>query len=186
MALLILGVALWWAAHLFKRVLPGQRTALAARMGDASKGLVALAVVISIVLMVIGYRGSDFVPVWEPPLWMRHLNNLLMYVSVVLFAMGHSKGRMRAWFRHPMLMGFSVWAIAHLLVNGDLSSIILFGGLLVWALVEIRVVNGADPVWTRPEPGPAKGDIRLLVISAVVFAVIGLFHGWVGPWPFGG
>ena len=185
MAVLILGVALWWAAHLFKRVMPAQRAALAERMGDASQGIGALALVLSVVLMVIGYRSSEFVPVWEPPLWLRHLNNLLMYVAVVLFGMGSSKGRMRAWFRHPMLLGFATWAGSHLLVNGDLSSIILFGGLLAWAVVEMRVINAAEPEWTRPEPGPAKGDIRLLIIAAVLFVVIGLIHGWIGPVPFG-
>jgi len=186
MLVLILGVALWWAAHLFKRMVPGPRAAMAERMGDASKGVIAGALLVSVVLMVIGYRTSDFIPVYDPPVWLRHLNNLLVYVAVVLFGMGSSKGRMRSWFRHPMLMGMALWAFAHLLVNGDLSSLILFGGLLLWALVEIPVINAAEPVWTRPEPGPVKGDVRLLVIAAVLYIVIGLVHGWIGPTPFGG
>ncbi|MSU89579.1 hypothetical protein GE300_08110 [Rhodobacteraceae bacterium 2CG4] len=185
MAVLVLGVALWWAAHLFKRMLPGPRALIAERLGDASKGVIALMLLLSVVLMVIGYRTSDFVPVYETPLWLRHVNNLLMFVSVVLFGMGASKGRMRSWLRHPMLTGFIVWAVAHLLVNGDLSSLILFGGLLAWALVEIPVINAAEPGWVRPAPGPAKGDVRLLLISVAVFVVIGLIHGWIGPSPFG-
>ena len=186
MTILVLGVALWWAAHLFKRVLPGPRAALAERMGEKSKGLFALAILASVVLMVIGYKAAPYVDVWYPPGWARHLNNLMMLVSVVFFGMGSSKGRLRAEFRHPMLMGFSIWAVAHLLVNGDAASVVLFGGLLFWALVEILLINAREPVWDQPEPGPPVGDVRLAVISLVVFAVIGLLHGWLGPWPFGG
>ncbi len=183
---LILGVALWWAAHLFKRVVPGQRAALQDRLGDGSKGIVALVLLVSVVLMVSGYRGADFIPVYDPPGWALHLNNLMMLIAVILFGMGSSKGRMRAWLRHPMLTGFAVWALAHLLVNGDLASVILFGGLLIWVPVEMVVINRSADTWVRPEPGAPAGDIRLIIISVVVFAVIGALHGWLGPWPFPG
>lgn len=184
MTLLILGLILWWAGHLFKRLFPGPRAALAASLGDKSKGIFALVLLASVVLMVIGYRGADFVNVWYPPAWTVHLNNLLMLIAVFLFGMGSSKGRARSWFRHPMLMGFATWAVAHLLVNGDLASVVLFGSLLVWAVSEIVIINTADPNWTRPAPGPAKGDVRLVLISFVVFAVFAGIHSLVGPWPF--
>ena len=186
MWILILGVALWWAAHLFKRAMPAARGALTETMGEASKGVIALALVTSIVLMVLGYRTAEFVPIYTPAGWTLHLNNLLMLIAVILFGMGSSKGRMRSWFRHPMLTGFAVWAAAHLLVNGDLASLMLFGGLLLWAPVTIYLINSTEPAWDRPEPGPPAGDVRLVVISGVVFAVIGAIHGWLGPWPFPG
>lgn len=184
--LLILGVALWWGAHVLKRVAPGLRNELDIRMGDASKGLIAGLIVLSVILMVIGYRGADFIPIYTPPSWAVHLNNLLMLGAVVLFGMGSSKGRARSWLRHPMLTGLLVWAIAHLLVNGDLASLILFGGLGVWAPVSMMIVNRARPDWKRPEPGPLAGDIKLAVISVVVFIVIGTIHSLLGPWPFPG
>lgn len=185
MLTLTFGLAIWWIAHAFKRVAPAQRAALAARMGDKSKGIFALALLASVVLMVIGYKQAPFVTVWEPPVWLRHLNNLMMLVAVVFFGMGSSKGRLRAAFRHPMLMGFMIWAVAHLLVNGDLASVVLFGGLLVWAVVQIMLINTREPVWDRPEPGPPSGDLRLAAISLVVFAVIGFLHGVIGPVAFG-
>ncbi len=92
-------------------------------MGDGSKGVIAGAIVLGMVLMVIGYRAADFIPVYDPPAWTRHLNNLLMVISVILFGVGSSKSPMRAWLRHPMLTGFLLWAVAHLLVNGDLASV---------------------------------------------------------------
>ena len=180
---LLLGIALWWGAHLFKRLAPGPRAALRDRMGDASKGLFAALLVVSVVLMVIGYRGTELGQIWTPPGWTVHLNNLLMLGSVFLFGVSGSKSRLRGRLRHPQLSGFILWAVAHLLVNGDWASVILFGLLLVWALVEIAVLNARAP---RPEPytgGSVAGDIRLVVISIVVFIAIVLVHGWLGPWP---
>ncbi|NNU78925.1 NnrU family protein [Halovulum dunhuangense] len=186
MTLLVIGVALWWGAHLFKRLAPAQRAALSARMGDKSKAIFATLLLLSVVLMVLGYRGADFVAVWTPPAAMLHVNNLLMLLAVIFFGMASSKGRMRSWLRHPMLTGFLAWAVAHLLVNGDLASIILFGGLGLWAPVAMVAINRGNPAWTPPAPGPVKGDVRLVLISVVVFAVLGGIHSLLGPWPFPG
>lgn len=186
MILLSLGVILWSVAHLLKRLIPGLREAMQANMGDGSKGVIAVLLLTSVVMMVIGFRGSDYVPVYDPPAWGVHLNNLFMIIAVILFGMGNSKGRMRTWLRHPMLTGMGLWALAHLIANGDLASLILFGGLGIWAMVEIAMINTREPAWDAPEPGPISGDIKLLVISAVVFAVIAFIHNWLGYWPFGG
>ncbi len=184
MTLLILGIALWWLPHLLKRLAPGMRASLQSRMGDASKGVIAGAIVLGIVLMVFGYRAADFTPVYDPPAWTRHLNNLLMVVSVILFGVGSSKSPMRGWLRHPMLTGFLLWAVAHLLVNGDLASVALFGLLGLWAVVEMLLINSREPVYHRYEGGTTVGTVRLLVISAVVYAVIAAVHTWLGYWPF--
>ncbi|MEM6709207.1 MAG: NnrU family protein [Pseudomonadota bacterium] len=180
MVLLLGGVLLWYAGHLFKRVLPGVR----ASMGNAGRGLVAVLVGGGLVLMIIGYRGSTFEPVYLPPTWGWHLNNLLMIFAVILLGMGSSKGKLRAALRHPMLTGVLVWAIAHLLVNGDLASLVLFGGLGVWGVLEMIVINVADGPWERPESGPISGDTRLLVIGLVLYAIIVAVHSWLGVSPF--
>ena len=85
-----------------------------------------------------------------------------------------------------MLTGVVVWAVAHLLVNGDAQSVVLFGGLAVWAVAEMLVINATAGPWVRPEPGPAKGDIRLIVIALVLYGVIAAIHTWLGYWPFPG
>lgn len=180
MTLIVLGLALWWAAHLFKRMFPGLR----AGFGDPFKGLVSLVLVAGIVAMVFGYRGADFIPVWTPPSWGQHANNLLMLISVALFGLGNSKSRLAGRMRHPMLTGMLVWTIAHLLVRGDLAAVLLFGGLGIWAIIEMVVINSAEPEWQRKTGGSAAGDIKLVVISVVVFAVIGFVHGLLGPSPF--
>lgn len=182
MVLLISGVALWWAAHLFKRVAPERRAAL----GDKGKGLVAVLLVLSVFLMARGYGQAEG-PVW----WGRSpattgINNLLMLLAFYLYAADGMGTRVTAWIHHPQLTGFSLWAVAHLLVNGDLASFVLFGGLLVWALVEIMLLNRAGAWKRRTGPFPARKEIMAAVGAVVVMLVVGLIHGWIGPWPFGG
>lgn len=185
MTLLYIGIALWCGAHLFKRVLPAARAGLTDRLGEGpAKGVVAAVLLLSLVLMVVGYRGAEFSPVYTPKAGAGHLNNLLMLVAVIMLGAGKSKGRMRSWLRHPMLTGVIVWSGAHLLVNGDYASVVLFGALAVWAVVEMTMINYAEGDWKRPEPGPVKGDIRLLVISLVVYAVIAGIHSALGYSPF--
>lgn len=180
MLLLILGLIIWSAVHFFKRIAPDRRAA----MGEKGKGLVAAGIGIGLVLMIVGYRMSPEIGLYYPPAWTIHINNLLMLIAVALMGAGASKGRARSLLRHPMLTGVMVWALAHLLVNGDLASLILFGGMGIWAHAEMRLINRAEPVWERPAPGPVSGDIRLFVIALVLFAVISGIHIWLGYWPF--
>lgn len=180
MTLLLLGIALWWAAHLFKRIAPAARQGL----GDGGKAVVAVALVVSVVLMVVGYRGAEQVPVYSPLPGMGHANNTLMLVAIFLFGVGGTKGTLYTRMRHPMLWGTVVWAVAHLLVNGDLASILLFGGIGLWALVEMAVINRAGP-WARPVGGRGfKGDLMNLVGTLVLYGVIAGIHSWLGYNPF--
>ena len=179
---IILGVILWSAAHFFKRVAPDVR----AGMGDAGKGVVAVLSVVAIVLMVIGYRAADVTPLWDLGMGAISANNTLMLFAIALFGLGHSKSRLRGKIRHPMLTGFLVWVVAHLLANGDMPSLVLFGGLGLWAAASIVVLNKVEPV---PEPfkgGTIAGDIRLLIITLVIYGVIAGVHTWLGRWPFPG
>lgn len=183
MTLLILGLALWFVAHFFKRFAPDAR----AKLGDPGKGIVALLIVGSVVLMVLGYRAADFIPVWQPPSFMLHINNALMILAFWIYGSSAAKGA-KAWpaykTRHPQLLGFKVWAFAHLLVNGDLASMILFGGLLAWAVISVILINRAEPDWTAPEPAGSKTYIRLAVITVVLVAIVTGIHTWLGVWPF--
>ena len=178
---LVIGVGLWWAAHLFKRMAPERRAAL----GDRGRGHVAIALGLAVVLMIFGFRATPFVNIWYPPTFLVHLNNLIVLVAIFMMSPAPKKGRLLNGMRHPMLTGFALWAIAHLLVNGDLAAIVLFGGLLAWALVEMRVLTAAEPAWTPPAPGTYGKDAMFFAASIVLMAVIGFIHGLVGPSPFG-
>tara|TARA_R110002110_G_scaffold117021_22_gene289236 strand:+ start:1943 stop:2500 length:558 start_codon:yes stop_codon:yes gene_type:complete len=183
MTLLILGLILWIGAHFFKRLAPDAR----ANLGTAGKGLVAALIVAGLVLMIIGYRGADFIPVWNPPLFLTHVNNLLMVLAFWIYGSSAAKGA-KAWpaykTRHPQLLAIKTWALAHLLVNGDLASIILFGGMLAWAVVSVILINRAEPAWTPPAHAGRATYIRLAVITVVVFAIVVAIHMWLGVSPF--
>ena len=183
MALLILGMILWVGAHYFKRLMPDQRAAL----GDKGKGVIAVALVVSLVLIIIGYRGAAFIDVWYPPSFLTHINNLLMVLAFWVYGSSAAKGA-KAWpankTRHPQLMAVKIWATAHLLGNGDLSSIILFGGMLAWAVGSVILINKAEPDWTPPPAAGKATYIRLIVITAVVFVIVVGIHSWLGVSPF--
>jgi uncharacterized membrane protein len=181
-AVLIAGVTLWAAAHLLKRLAPGIREP----WGEAGKGIVAALLVVSIVLMVVGYRGAAPMQLWDPPAFLTHINNLLMLLAVYLFAASATKTRITAVIRHPQLTGFKAWAVAHLLVNGDLASLILFGGLLAWAVVSVIVINRATPRPAPPPPAPLGREVGAAVGAVVVLFAIGWVHTWLGYWPYAG
>ncbi|MDX5413398.1 MAG: NnrU family protein [Rhodobacterales bacterium] len=181
MILLTFGVILWAVAHYFKRLAPDAR----ARMGNRGKGLVALAIVASLLMMIFGYREAEFIHVWSPPSWTVHLNNLMMLIAVFVYGMSATTGRLRGKMRHPQLTAVKIWAEAHLLVNGDLASIILFGGLLAWAVGSVILINRSE-TWVRPKPGNPKKDVLLVVITLVLFGVMTAIHAWLGVWPFPG
>lgn len=185
MTLLVLGLLIWSGAHLFKRLAPDARAAMDARLGNGAKGVIALALLLSVVLMVLGYRSAGGAVFWGPSPATIGLNNLLMLAAVALFGVGNSKSRLRAKMRHPMLTGVLVWAAAHLLVNGDTASFVLFGGLAVWAALEMALINRAAHSYVPWSGGSVAGDIRLAVITLVVYAVIAAIHTWLGYWPFG-
>lgn len=182
MIYLVLGVLIWTGAHLFKRLAPGARAA----MGEtAGKGIIAVVLLVSIWLMVIGYGRADGAFFWGRHPALVGVNNLLMLLSVYMFAASGMKTALARKMRHPMLGAVKVWALAHLLVNGDVASFILFGGLLAWAVVEMIVINKSQPDWTPPPPAPKSKEIAAVVGSVVLYGVIAGIHYWLGYPAFG-
>lgn len=176
MFLLILGLLLWILPHLLKRAAPGLR----ARLGDAGKGLIAVLILAGVVLMVVGFRRAEFIPVYSPFPGAGHVNNTLMLVSLFLFGVGGTKGTLYTKMRHPMLWGLVVWATAHLLVNGDMASIVLFGCLGLWAFMEMSLINSAGQ-WQRPVAGRGlKGDAMNLAGTLVLYGIAAMIHQWLG------
>ena len=186
--LLILGVGLWIAAHMFKRIAPAQRATLDDWMGEGSRGIFALLILAALVLMVIGYRAIgplDYVFLWSVPPWMGHLNNLAVLISFYVFGIGMAKGALSQKIRHPMLLGVLIWALAHLVVNGHLAGLILFGGLAAWSVASILLINARQPAWIPPARKPGPRDAVAAGIVLVVYVVVGLIHLWLGVNPFG-
>ena len=183
-ALLIGGVVLWTAAHLFKRLAPAAR----ARLGEPGKGLAALLLVLSVVMMVFGYRWADGPVWWGAEGWRVHLNNLLMVLAFYSYAASGAKGAKIWWgtkTRHPQLIGFVLWSVAHLLVNGDAASVVLFGGLGAWAVAQMAVTNAQDGPFVPPPRAPVRKEVVAVVVTAVVVVVVMAIHWWLGVSPVG-
>ena len=181
MTIIILGLLLWTLVHVWKRVAPDHR----ASFGPKGAGIVAVGSVIAIILMVVGYRGATGDVLWDRTSGMTGLNNLLMLFAFYLFATSGAKTRITKSIRHPQLTAVIVWSGAHLLVNGDTPSILLFGGMALWAAMEIILIDGIQGARTPYHAVPIKKEITAIVATVVVFVVVALIHMVVGPSPFG-
>ncbi|MFT4717521.1 MAG: putative membrane protein [Paracoccaceae bacterium] len=182
---LLVGLAMWWGTHLLKRVLPGMRRDMDKTIGiGPSKGIISVLILASVVLMFIGYRSADLTPLYTPFPGIGHLNNLLMLPAIYLLGVGPSGGRLSTRIRHPMLWGMFIWAVAHLLVNGDVASVVMFGGLGLWTLVQMRLINQHEGPWEVPLPGDPLMDYKLALTTLFLFVVIAALHWLFDHNPF--
>ena len=185
MTVLILGLLLFLGVHSVRIFAEGWRGAQIARFGETGWKLVySLVSLIGLVVLIHGYGMSraDPVLVWNPPIWTRHLAALLTLPAFILLAAAYVPGnRIKAALGHPMILGVKVWAFSHLLANGRLGDIVLFGAFLLWAVLDFRAARQRDrasPV-TRPAGGLA-GDAITLVAGLVGWAVFALYlHTWL-------
>jgi uncharacterized membrane protein len=177
---LMLGVLLWSVMHFIPAIAVDFRKNLVSRFGEKPyKGIFALFMVLSLYLVISGWRGTIPENVYLPPTWGRHLTSLLVLVSFILFIASHHATNLKRFVRHPQLTGVALWGIAHLLANGEGRSIVLFGGLALWAIIEIVLLNRRDGAWTKPDPVPRKKDIILGVASLTTYIIVAVSHQWL-------
>ncbi len=179
MVWLILGVVLWSGVHLLPIAGRGARDALIGSLGEGPyKGLFSLALVLAIVLMVVGWRSSGMVAVYAAPAGPL-VTNALMVVALFLFAASGVPTNLKRALRHPQLTGFATWSVAHLLSNGDQRSIVLFGGLGLWAVAAILLINRRDGAWEKPEPLPMSAELKPIVGTVIAFAILFFAHPYI-------
>ncbi|WP_174799922.1 NnrU family protein [Microvirga aerophila] len=185
MTLLIIGLFVFLGTHAFSMA-RHRRGKLVAKIGEGPyKGLYSLASLAGIVLISIGYsqyRQAGYIPVWDPPTWTRHLALLLVWFAFVCLAAAYLPGRIKRTLKHPMLAGLKIWAVAHLLANGDLGSILLFGSFLAWAVaarISVKRRDEAVPHGAPLEP-PAgfRNDALAIAIGTVAYIA---FVVWLHP-----
>jgi uncharacterized membrane protein len=181
LATMILGLALFIGAHVFI-TMRTQRAAAVARLGEwPYKGLLALVSLVGIILIgygFAGYRAAGIIPVWSPPSFMRHLTVALLWPAVICVVAAYIRGDIARFLKHPMLVGVKIWALAHLLSNGDLGGIILFGSILAWAVYDrITLKRRSDPGAPPIPMGGRRNDIIALVVGTILYIALGLvFH----------
>ncbi|KFL53970.1 NnrU family protein [Burkholderia pyrrocinia] len=192
MLVLILGLAIFLGVHSIRIVADGWRSAMIARIGEKGwKAGYAVASIVGFVLIVRGYgiarEGAALL--WVSPVGVRHLTGMLTAVAFVLIAASYvPANRIKTLVGHPMLAGVMVWAVAHLLMNGTVHAVVLFGAFFVWALVDFVVSRTRDRRdGVRYPAGKLSGDAVTIVAGLVAWAVFALFlHGLlIGVRPFG-
>lgn len=192
MLILVLGLLLFLGVHSVRIVADDWRGAqIAARGENAYKGIYSLLSIAGLVLIVWGYGQTRIAPVdlWQPPVWTRHLASLLTLISFVLLVAAYvPANRLKAAVGHPMVAGVKVWAFAHLIANGRLGDVVLFGAFLAWAVLDFTSARRRDRAAGRkPPPGTMKGDLLTVAIGVVAWAVFAMYlHAWlIGVRPFG-
>lgn len=179
-SLLLAGLVLFLGMHLVP-AMPGLRDGLVLRLG--AKGYRVLFAVVALagfVLIILGMRDRPYVNIWFPPVWTSHMSLTLMPIAMILLAASHGQSSIKRITAHPMLWAVTLWALSHLLANGDLWSMVLFGAFLVFSMVSRWSANrrGAKPVTGRP---PLKKEIITIVAGLVAYAVFAVAH----PYLFG-
>lgn len=184
MTLLVLGLIVFLGTHAFTMA-RGMRAGVIAKIGEGPyKGLYSLASLAGLVLIVIGfgqYRQEGYIPVWDPPVWTRHLSLLLVWVSFICLAAAYLPGRIKLRLKHPMLAGVKIWALAHLIANGDLGSILLFGSFLAWAVVariSVKYRDEAVQHGAQSLPEGWRNDVLAFVIGTLAYFA---FAFWLHP-----
>jgi len=179
---LIVGLAIFHASHLFvaKRDV---RAAAIERLGtNGYRVAVSLVSVVGLALIVWGfaeYRATGWIDVWQPPLFMRHLVHLLMVLSTIALVAYFFPSHIRTWLKYPALVAIKVWALAHLLVNGDLGSILLFGSFLAWGVMA-RIAAKKRVEALPVAPSGYLNDVIVVVVGLVLYGVLSFyFHPYV-------
>lgn len=189
---LVLGLVLFLGVHSVRIVADGWRTQALARVGEGPwKGLYSLVSAVGLALIVWGYGLARQQPVvlWVPPLGMRHAAALLTLLAFVLLVAAYvPRNAIKARLHHPMVLGVKVWALAHLLSNGNLADVLLFGSFLLWAVLGFRAARQRDrALGAVYAAGGAAGTAAAVVVGAVAWAGFAFWgHAWlIGVAPLG-
>ena len=185
MTLLILGLVLFIGMHSVSIVAPSWRDRVAARMGEIPwKGLYSLVSLAGFVLVVWGYGQARLEPVvlYVPPIWTRHLTLLLMVPVFPMLLATYLPGRIQTTLKHPMLSAVKLWAFAHLLANGNLADVVLFGTFLAWASADRISLRSRTPL---PVPGAPPGKANDWIVLIAGLALYGAFLVWLHAWLIG-
>lgn len=184
MLLLLLGIVLFFGMHSASILALPVRDRLAASSEMGWKAVYSILSLVGVVLMIKGYADLRHTPtvLYVPPTWLRHVAALLLLPVFAFFIAPYFPGRIKRALQHPQLVAIKAWAAAHLLVNGTLADVLLFGSFLIWAVVDRISLKGRE---ARPMPGApesARNDIIIIVVGLALYAA---FVFWLHELLFG-
>ncbi len=178
---LVLGLVVFLGPHVFV-TLRSQREALIRSFGEWPYKLAfSILVIVGLYLIAKGfamYRDAGPIVIWTPPTWMRHVTVALMWPASICVAAAYLPGDIKRVLKHPMLVGVKLWEFAHLLSNGDLGAVILFGAVLAWAVFDRITLKRRTDAGAPPIPiGGRRNDIAAVVAGTILYLALGLvFH----------
>jgi len=183
---LVVGVVLFSLIHLVPAIAPAFRRGLVSRLGLVPFKIVfAVAAIASVVVIVRGWKAALGPVLYAPPAWGWHVTPLFVLAAFVLFASGNAPSNLKRRLRHPQLAGVKFWAFGHLLANGEWRSVVLFGGLLAWAVVEMILINRREGAWVKPAPVSRVATTVTTLGGVVAYIAVMFAHRWLfGVTPF--
>jgi uncharacterized membrane protein len=186
MTLLVSGVLIWAIVHLMPAFSPSFRQSLIDKLGPKLyRGLFALAILASLGLIVIGWQSTPEEYLYALPPGTKTVMFVLICVALIIIGAAFHPSSIKRVIRHPMLTGVFIWAAAHLLVNGTVRAVVLFGGLGLWAVLEIILINRRDGAYEKPPRPGFSEELRGTFISAGVLLLLLVTHPFfAGVTPF--
>jgi uncharacterized membrane protein len=177
MTLLIAGVVLWTIAHLLPAIAPEVRNNLASRFGEGPyKALFAFDIILALALIVFGWKSATPTALYAPPMYGSSIPSTALLLAVLLMVASSMPNNLRRYVRHPQMTAVLFWSASHLLTNGDSRSLVLFGGLGMWAILEIVFINKRDGEKPKPDSVPLLKDVITAGVSVLIFAALLNFH----------
>ncbi len=180
MTLLIIGIIVFLGIHLLPTA-TGLRAELVGRLGENGyKGLFSLLSLASLALLIYGFAKAPVVQVWSPPDWTRWVAIVLMLPAFIFLVAAYFPGRIKTALKHPFLVALKTWALAHLIANGDLASMILFGSFLAYAVYDRITLKGRKPSSAVEIEGPEKprNDVIAVALGTALYVI---FMAWLHP-----
>lgn len=175
MTLLILGLIVFFSIHLLPSFTELRSNCIEKLGLLPYKGVFALISLLGFSLIVVGKGQAIFFEIWQPPAFLAMITKLLMLPAMVLLVAAYVPSNIKNKIRHPMMTGVKLWALAHLLSNGDLASILLFGTFLCFGVISVISANRRAAA-APPVVRPTYMDVLVLVIGGAVYAGVGLYH----------
>jgi len=170
--------------HFIPSLAPAVKQGAIQRLGDGPyKGLFSLLLLAAFALIILGWRSVAPVPVYTPPIGLHGFALGLLGLAFVLLAVSARNSRLRLLIRHPQLTGVALWGIGHLLLNGDNRSLVLFGGMAAWALVEMVAISRRQGVWIKAGVPGWGAELVTVGIAAITVAVVIYIHPWISGKP---
>jgi len=184
MLMLVTGVLLFAGVHFIPSLTPNIKADAVNRIGvDGYKGLFSLLLLGSFALMISGWRTALAVTLYAPPAGAHKFAIALVVIAFYLMTASALRSRIRSVVRHPQLTGVTLWGIGHLLLNGDSRSVVLFGGLAIWATLEMIAISRREGVWIKGSPPGWGVEITALLVTAVSVGIVVLIHPWLSGVP---